>query len=114
MVVGIAIVPPETVKRGFVAARLIYHLGRAFGERRHGEKMGDHMPILIAIMLLKLVTLTGSIALTAGFVGLFAFKDTLGPHLAVLWLGGLIAVAAGEGGAWLIGRHPAKTIETEP
>ena len=76
--------------------------------------MGDDVPILIAIMLLKLLTLAGSIALTAGFVGFFAFKDTLGPHLAALWLGGFLAVAAGEGGAWWIGRHAAKTIETEP
>lgn len=76
--------------------------------------MGDDVPILIAIMLLKLLTLAGSIALTAGFVGLFAFKDTLGPHLVALWLGGFLAVAAGEGGAWWIGRRAAKTIETEP
>lgn len=76
--------------------------------------MGDDVPILIAIMLLKLVTLAGSIALTAGFLGLFAFKDTLGPHLTALWLGGLLAVAVGEGGAWWIGRRAAKTIETGP
>ncbi|CAO4163026.1 hypothetical protein [Methylorubrum aminovorans] len=76
--------------------------------------MGDDVPILIAIMMLKLLTLAGSIALTAGFVGLFAFKDTLGPHLTTLWLGGLLAVAVGEGGVWLVGRRAAKTIETEP
>lgn len=72
------------------------------------------MRILIAITLPKLVTLAGTIAITAGFIGLFAFEGTLGPHRTAPWLGGLLAVAVGEGGAWPIGRRAARTAEPEP
>lgn len=43
-----------------------------------------------------------------------AFTDTLGPRLTALSVGGVLAVAAGEGHAWRIGRPAAKTIEPEP
>lgn len=72
------------------------------------------MNFLIVFLMLKLVTLAGSLATTAGFVGLFAFRDVLGPHLVALWVGGFAAIALGEGGAWLLGRRAAATLDRTP
>ncbi|MFJ7440118.1 hypothetical protein ACIQW5_20915 [Methylorubrum thiocyanatum] len=72
------------------------------------------MNLLIVLLMLKLVTLAGSLATTAGLVGLFAFRDVLGPHLVALWVGGFAAIALGEGGAWLLGRRAAATAERSP
>ncbi|CAA2100604.1 MULTISPECIES: hypothetical protein [Methylobacterium] len=70
------------------------------------------MNVLIAMLALKILTLAGSTATTIGLVGLFAFRDTLGPHLVPLWVGGFLAIALGEGGTWLIARrNAAKTAE---
>lgn len=60
------------------------------------------MAAMLALLLLKLITLGGSIATTAAVLGLFAFKDTLGPHVVPLAMGGIVAIIIGETGAWLI------------
>lgn len=72
------------------------------------------MKLPIVLLILKLVTLGGSLATTAGLVGLFAFRDVLGPHLVALWVGGFAAIALGEGGAWLLGRHAAAGHDRSP
>lgn len=72
------------------------------------------MTMLLTLLFLKLITLAGSLATTAGFVGLFAFRDVLGPHLVTLWVGGFAAIVLGEGGAWLVGRHVAGAADRLP
>ncbi|GLK54933.1 hypothetical protein JOD31_002093 [Methylopila capsulata] len=69
------------------------------------------MGLTFALLALKLVSLAGSIATTAGFVGLFAFKDLLGPHVATLLIGGFLAIAVGEGAAWLVARNAKAKVE---
>ncbi|MFD1332323.1 hypothetical protein ACFQ4O_09970 [Methylopila musalis] len=70
------------------------------------------MGTVAALLAVKLLTLSGSIATTAWLVSFFAFEDALGAHRWTLFVGGFAAIAAGELGAWLIarqagGRQPA-------
>ena len=62
---------------------------------------------IVLLLLLKLVTLGGSIATTAAVLGLFFFKETLGPQVVPLAVGGIAAIIIGEAGAWLLGRFAA-------
>lgn len=67
------------------------------------------MRSIAAMLALKLLSLAGALALITGFIGLFAFRELLGPHLLLLLAGGVLAVAIGEGGSWWL----AKRLETQ-
>ncbi len=71
------------------------------------------MKVVFALLITKLVTLAGSLAITAGLVGLFTFREILEPYLIVLWVGGFLAIAVGEGGAWLIAQREAARDDEE-
>lgn len=66
------------------------------------------MKMIAAMLALKLLSLAGALALTTVFIGLFAFREILGPHLPLLLAGGLIALAIGECGSWWL----TKQLET--
>lgn len=57
----------------------------------------------VALMLvLKLLSLSGGLVLLTAFIGLFAFREILGPRLPLLFIAGVVALAVGEGGSrWL-------------
>jgi hypothetical protein len=66
------------------------------------------MKFVVALFVLKLITLAGSTATTLGFVSLFAFKDSLGLYTWPLFGAGFAAVLVGELGAYLLARFMVK------
>ena len=71
------------------------------------------MSAAVALLALKLVSLAGSTATTAWLVSFFAFKDVLEPHRWTLLLGGLVAIAIGEGLSYLLGARLKARSEQE-
>lgn len=76
----------------------------AVNEARKDLKMN----YLIIIFGLKIIGLIGAILNTAGFIGFFAFAETLGPHKWQLLLIGFVLIGLSEGlSYWLTRRHLA-------
>lgn len=69
------------------------------------------MNAIVAMLALKLVSLAGALATTTAFIGLFAFRELLGPHIVWLFTAGFIALAIGEGGSWLLAKRLASRDE---
>jgi len=66
------------------------------------------MKAVAGMLVLKLLSLAGALALLTAVIGLFAFRDILGPRLPMLFAAGAVALAIGEGGSrWL-----ARQLET--
>ncbi len=61
------------------------------------------MASIVLLFLFKLITLAGSTATTLWLVSFVAF-ETLATYRWELLLGGIAAVAVGEGGSYLLGR----------